>query len=480
MLKADVLAKRPVAYIAAVALVALATLVRWQIPAVFAGTPYLAFYPVVVAAAAIGGLGPGLVATLLTALIVDMLFTEPYGQLSLGDPVQLARTLVFLASGSTMSVVAGMLRSARARERQQIENRLRLLVEAVREYAIVMLDPAGKVVSWNSGAQRIKGYTAEQIIGRNFACFYLPEDAAAGKPEKELRIAAGQGQSTDEGWRVRKDGARFWANVTLTAIRDSAGQLQGFGKVTRDMTEQKAAEQKIKDALTELSLSNAELQQFAYVASHDLQEPLRAIAGCVQLLQQRFQGKLDARADEYIAHAVDGATRMKALINDLLEYSRVGTRLNALQSTDCNQVLQSALRNLQTAMEEKKAQVTSDPLPTLLADETRLMQLLQNLIGNALKFSGDRPPAIHVSAKRVDGSWQFSVRDNGIGIEPQYAQRIFGVFQRLHTRREYPGTGIGLAICKRIVERHGGRIWLESEPGKGSTFHFLISERSRV
>jgi PAS domain S-box-containing protein len=480
MSKAEFLARRFMGYVIAVALIALASLVRWQIPSVFAGTPYLAFYPAVVAAAAIGGLGPGLVATVATALAVDLLFTGELGQSNLHDPVQLARTCVFLLGGSTMSVVAGMMRASRARERQLAEDRIRLLVEGVREYAIVMLDPHGNVASWNTGAQRIKGYSADQIVGRHFSCFYPPEDVAAGKPQRELAIAAEQGQFAEEGWRIRRDGSRFWASVTLTAIRSSNGQLQGFGKVTRDMTEQKEAEQKVQQAVNELSRSNAELQQFAYVASHDLQEPLRAITGCVQLLQHRFQGKLDARGDEFINHAVEGATRMKALITDLLEYSRAGTAPTASRPTDLNRVFQAALRNLQTAIAEKKATVTSDQLPTLVADETRLMQVLQNLIGNALKFTGETPPQIHVGAKHVDGAWQFSVRDNGIGIEPQYAERIFGVFQRLHARREYPGTGIGLAICKRVVERHGGRIWVESEPGKGSTFHFLISERSSV
>ena len=356
---------------------------------------------------------------------------------------------------------------------RQGEERLRLLVEAVQEYAIVMLDAQGNVAIWNAGAQRIKGYSAEQIIGRHFSCFYTPEDIAAGKPQQELDIVAKTGQFRDEAWRVRQDGSRFWASVTITAIRGAGGELRGFAKVTCDLTERKRAELQIQHTL-ELARSNAELQQFAYVASHDLQEPLRAITGCVQLLQQRYEGKLEGRADEFIAHAVEGATRMRALINDLLEYSRVGMRANAFRATDCNEVLKAALRNLQTTMTEKKAVVTSDPLPTVMADETRLMQLLQNLIGNALKFTGDKPPKIHVTAQRMDDAWQFSVSDNGIGIEAQYRERIFGVFQRLHTRREYPGTGIGLAICKRIVEHHGGRIWVESELGKGAIFHFLI------
>ncbi len=237
-----------------------------------------------------------------------------------------------------------------------------------------------------------------------------------------------------------------------------------------DITERKRAEE-------ELKRSNAELEQFAYVASHDLQEPLRAVAGMVQLLQQRYQGQLDERANLYIAHAVEGATRMQTLINDLLAFSRVDTRGRPFAPVNVAAALRPALANLAVAVRESRATITHDELPTVLADSGQLTQLFQNLIGNALKFRGDQPPAIHVGAERLADAWRFSVRDNGIGIEPQYAERIFVVFQRLHTRRAYPGTGIGLAICKKIVERHGGRIWVESEPGRGATFLFTIPHR---
>ena len=228
---------------------------------------------------------------------------------------------------------------------------------------------------------------------------------------------------------------------------------------------------------TELTRSNAELEQFAYVATHDLQEPLRAVASCVQLLQKRYEGRLDERADEFIKHAVDGTKRMQTLINDLLAYSRISTHAKTFASTDCEVVLKEALANLMLAINESGAVVTRDAMPTVSGDATQLTQLLQNLVGNALKFRGQRPPKIHISAARKAGEWQFSVADNGIGMEPQYFERVFLVFQRLHTRREYQGTGIGLAICKKVVERHGGRIWAESEPGEGATFCFTIPER---
>lgn len=235
----------------------------------------------------------------------------------------------------------------------------------------------------------------------------------------------------------------------------------------------------------ELARSNAELEMFAYVASHDLQEPLRGVAGCMQLLERRYKGKLDASADELIAHAVDGATRMQALVHDLLAFSRVGTRAKAFEPVDVAVLVGRALANLRAAIEESGARVTQDALPTVIAEPTQLTQLFQNLVGNAIKFQRPGvPPEIHVGARRDEdaGEWRFWVRDNGIGIDAQYAERIFVIFQRLHTRTAYPGTGIGLAVCKKIVERHGGRIWVESapapgEPGAGSTFFFTLPDR---
>ena len=244
----------------------------------------------------------------------------------------------------------------------------------------------------------------------------------------------------------------------------------------RDITARKKAEAHLLQKVEELNRSNEELGQFAYIASHDLQEPLRMVASYTQLLSRRYKGKLDSDADEFIAFAVDGASRMQRLIQDLLAYSRVGTKGKDLLDTSSEEALQQALMNLRGAIEDSGALVTHDPLPTVLADETQLIQLFQNLVGNAIKYQSPGVPKVHVSAARNgEKKWMFSVQDNGLGIDPQYFERIFGMFQRLHKREEFAGTGIGLAICKKIVERHGGSISVESQPGKGSTFRFALA-----
>ena len=246
-----------------------------------------------------------------------------------------------------------------------------------------------------------------------------------------------------------------------------------LGREKNDLVE---ARQKLEESVAELGRSNADLQQFAYVASHDLQEPLRMVSSYTQLIARRYKGKLDADADEFIAFAVDGANRMQRLILDLLAYSRVNTAGRQFEPTAMETVLKAALNNLTNAVKESQAIITHDPLPAVMGDDKQLAQLFQNLLSNAVKFGGAQPPRIHISAKQTDGEWLFSVRDHGIGLDPQYADRIFVIFQRLHTREEYPGTGIGLAICKKIIERHGGHMWVESELGKGATFYFTLRD----
>lgn len=361
-------------------------------------------------------------------------------------------------------------------ERERAEERFRLAVEAAPN-AMIMVNREGKIVLVNSQAEKFFDYVRGDMIGQGIDML-VPERFRAGhathrgaffgKPD-----ARPMGAGRDL-FGLRRDGSEFPVEIGLNPITTSEGAFV-LCSIT-DITARKRAEHELRRRSEELARSNQDLEQFAYVASHDLQEPLRAVAGPLQLLQRRYQGQLDARADEFIGHAVDGATRMQSLIDDLLSYSRVGRLEDARQPVDCERVLDEALRNLSAAIRESGVQITHDRLPIVHGIAAQLVLLFQNLIGNAIKFrSKDRIARIHLEADTRDDAWVFRVRDNGIGIDPQYFERIFLIFQRLHTRREYPGTGLGLALCKRIVEHHGGRIVVESEPGRGTTFSFALS-----
>jgi PAS domain S-box-containing protein len=486
---------------------------------------------------------------------------------------------------------------------RESEERYRLMVDGIQDYAIFMMDPLGRVVSWNAGAERIKGYKADEIIGRSFSCFFPPADIKRGRPAEVLRITAENGRHQERGLRVRKDGSQFLASVTFTALRDSNGALRGFFEFSHDVSEsmtesgakyrglleaapdamvvvnqggeivlanvqaerqfgysrgeligqkvktiipegfaerliadgtrsaaealmqqigtgielsgrrkrggefpieimlsplqnaegilvtaairdisvRKKAEEHLERTVRDLKRSNDELQQFAYGASHDLQEPLRMVTSFTQLLAKRYKGRLDSDADEFIAFAVDGCNRMQGLIQDLLVYSRAGTDRKALREISSEDALNQALSNLRTTVDQSGALVTHDSLPAIFTDDTQLTQVFQNLVGNAIKYRREGIPHVHVSATKNGGNeWVFSVRDNGLGIDPQYFERIFILFQRLHGRSEFEGTGIGLAICKKVLERLGGRIWVESQPGNGSTFYFALPERDET
>ncbi len=337
--------------------------------------------------------------------------------------------------------------------------------------------PEGRILAANPALQRLLGYPEiETLLKMNAADLY-PDPAERAQAQAILER---DGILRDFEMHLRRsDGSIVWVKDTTRAIRDSRGRLLYYEGVIEDIDERKRAEAALARQAQELARSNAELEQFASIVSHDLQEPLRMVRNFAELLAERYRDKLDADADEFIGYLVDGARRMQELIQALLEYSRVTTRGRPLSPTDTHAVLESVLRDLGLPLQEAGATVTRERLPTVMADGRQLGQLFQNLISNAAKFRGQAAPRVHVGAVCRAGEWLFSVRDNGIGIEAAECQRIFGIFERVHPEGQYPGTGVGLAIAKRIVERHGGRIWVESEPGAGSVFYFTIPADTR-
>ena len=367
--------------------------------------------------------------------------------------------------------------SERIRAEQSLkssEERFRVLAETAND-AIVSADHQGNIIYFNQAAERIFGYSAAEAYGVPLTML-IPKRFHDAHSQGIVRFLTTNetrvvGKTVELTGRS-KDKKEFPIELSLASW--TAGEEKFFTVIIRDITERKQMLDTLAQRADALAHSNQELQQFAYVASHDLQEPLRMITGYTQLLARRYRGKLDQDGDEYINYAVDGAKRMQILINDLLAYSRVGTRANQFALTDCEAILNTTLTNLQVAIQESGATVSHDPLPTVACDAGQIGQLMQNLIGNAIKYRNSKAPEIRVECRQEDSYWLFSVADNGIGIDPQYAERIFVIFQRLHTREEYPGTGIGLAVCKKIVERHGGRIWVQSELGNGSTFYFTL------
>ena len=330
---------------------------------------------------------------------------------------------------------------------------------------LIVVDHNAKIAMVNRAATDLLGYAQDELIGTPFWGILAEDlsgvvnDIMIGNVEKAY---------------LAKDGRKIPVSVSGSVIRDRDGRIQGIVCVAQDVTERKRMEAALERRSEELARSNVELEQFAYVASHDLREPLRMIISFLQLLSRRYSGELGDDADEFITFAVDGATRMEGLIEGLLEYSRVGTQGKAYETVAFEDVFEKALNNLTVALEEAGAEVTHDPLPTLKADDVQLGQLLQNLIGNAIKFRGEDAPRVHVGAEEKDEEWLFSVSDNGIGMDPESRDRVFEIFQRLVAREDYEGTGIGLSVCKKIVERRGGRIWVDSALGEGSTFYFTV------
>jgi PAS domain S-box-containing protein len=362
----------------------------------------------------------------------------------------------------------------------QMEGKYHALLEAAPD-AMVVVNDVGKIVLLNAQAEKQFGYYPNELLGQQVKEL-IPEGFAERLIADGTRTTAeALAQHIGTGIELigrRKDGGEFPIEIMLSPLLSTDGIL--VTAAIRDITKRKKGEVELLEKIAELDRSNTELNHFAYLASHDLQEPLRMVTSYTQLLARRYQGKLGSDADEFIAFAVDGANRMQMLIGDLLTYSRVESRGTDLLDCSSEDALQRALKNLGGTIRESGALVSHDPLPRVLADKAQLVQLFQNLIENAIKYRGDDIPQVHVSAvQNGDGRWVFSVKDNGLGIESQHFEKIFDVFQRLHNRGKSTGTGIGLSICRKIAERHGGRIVVESQPGYGSAFHFSLAESAR-
>jgi PAS domain S-box-containing protein len=405
---------------------------------------------------------------------------ELYGRRKDGSDFPIEIMLSPLESAEGILVTAAIRNISRRKDADkhlaQMESRYRGLLEAAPD-AMVVVNQRGEIVLLNLQAEKQFGYRRDELVGQKMKNI-IPEGFAERLVADALRSAEDAlAQQIGTGIELtgrRKNGSEFPIEIMLSPLESAEGIL--VTAAIRDITTRKKAEAHLLLSVEELNRSNEELGQFAYIASHDLQEPLRMVASYMQLLSRRYKGKLDSDADEFISFAVDGASRMQRLIVDLVKYSRVGTKGRELRDVSSEEALKHALMNLEGAIEESGALVTHDPLPAVLADDVQLIQLFQNLVGNAIKYQSPGIPRVHISAAaNGDKKWIFSVKDNGLGIDSQYFERIFGMFQRLHKREEFAGTGIGLAICKKIVELHGGSISVESQPGLGSTFRFVLA-----
>ncbi len=364
------------------------------------------------------------------------------------------------------------------------EERYHRMIAEVQDYAIILLDENGYIQNWNAGAEKIKGYKSDEIVGKRFSIFYPKEDQENNLPDKLLQLAREQGKAIHEGWRVRKDGSRFWGTIVITALHDQDNHVIGFSKVTRDLTDKKIAEEKLLSYTAELEIQNRELEQFAYVASHDLQEPLRKIQTFVELIRENYND------EEFVKRYFDklnaSAKRMVLLVKSLLNYSRLSKDKSEREKVDLNTILAEAKQDFELLIEEKNAIITSTELPTVVGNYMQLGQLFSNLISNSLKFS-EGNTLIEITARIVAKNeitnapvllsrnyYELNFKDNGIGFEQQYDKLIFSLFQRLHGKHDYAGTGIGLALCKKIAENHNGFIKAEGEPGKGAKFSIYL------
>ncbi|MFC2083264.1 PAS domain S-box protein, partial [Candidatus Bipolaricaulota bacterium] len=416
---------------------------------------------------------------------IERVFTEGQADVTAGFRMKNKSTIPFYFTGM-LKLLGGIpyligvgtditsLLDAEAAVRES-EEKFRTMVETIAEW---MWEVDGNV-AYSYASPRVTdllGYRPSEVIGKTPFAFMPPDEAERVRDVLREAVDAREPFAGVENINIHKDGHRVVLETSGRPIHSQTGELLGYRGIARDISDRKAAEEKLNHLLAELQRSNKELEQFAYIASHDLQEPLRMVASYTQLLERRFKDALDEDAQEFIAYAVGGANRMQRLINDLLAFSRVQTRGQPFEHVDLNEVLERAQKNLRAAIDESEATVTHDTLPIVPADHGQLVSVFQNLLSNAVKFRSDKAPRIHIGVKELESLWEFSVADNGIGINSDFFDRIFVIFQRLHTRDEYPGTGIGLALCKRIVERHGGTIWVTSAESGGTTFCFTMSK----
>jgi PAS domain S-box-containing protein len=377
-----------------------------------------------------------------------------------------------LAVATELTTMVSQLASRRYFETRQ-EDRFRTLVDSVKDYAIYMLDPMGVITSWNAGAQAIKGYRADEVLGRHFSIFFVQADREADRPMQLLAMAEQRGRVEEEAVRVRKDGSQLWADVVITAIRGDHGALVGFAKVVRDLSERKRIESALEQRTRDLEHSNRELEAFSYSVAHDLRSPLRAVSGFSQMLLDDHAAQLDREAVHYLAKIQASARRMATLIDGLLDLSRLAHRDLQLTEVDLSAIARSVIDQLAAAEPERRVDTRVAEGLTAYVDPRLVRTLFENLIGNAWKFTR-KTAAPRLEVGTTDGR-TFFVRDNGAGFDPARAHKLFAPFERMHADTEFPGTGIGLATVQRIVERHGGRIWAEAQPGRGATFSFSLA-----
>jgi PAS domain S-box-containing protein len=407
----------------------------------------------------------------LIAAVVGMVFYaigDAAGEIHTNAAGYVSRALSFFVLAVLLGLYADRLRRAEADSK-----RLAGMLEQTDD-AVVVARIDGTITDWNKGAEHLFGYTASEAVGGSLAML-VPDDHMDEQHDVLERIGSGDALDQYETVRARKGGERIEVSLTTTPLRNDEGKVVAAGSIVRDITARKQAETEREQAEQELERSNTELEQFAYVASHDLQEPLRSIGGFAQLLEERYKDTLDDDGKRFIGFITKGVARMQALIADLLSYSRAGSGALRTETVDTNALVKETLASLDASVRSTGADVQVGSLPTVVADPAALSQVFGNLLSNALKFTdGNRPTHVDVEAERAGGAWEFTVADNGLGVDPAQAERIFGMFERLHNEDEYGGTGIGLAISKRIVERHGGRIWCEPRQPAGTAFHFTL------